>query len=120
MNPIVQILTETAPRNLSGKIAVCRGNDANVHFARLRTAHGFVFAFLKNTQEFGLQLEWQLGDLVEEDSSTVGRLEPPNPARSSASEGSALVTKEFAFAESGGYGGAIHKIGRESCRGRGV
>ena len=81
VKPVVEIFAKTAFGNFGGEIAICGGDDANIHFARLRTAYGFEFAFLQNAKKFRLQFEGELADFIEENGSTVGQLESSRTAR---------------------------------------
>jgi hypothetical protein len=49
--------------------------------------------FLENPQQFRLQLEWNIADLVEEQCPLVSEFEAPNLAHNSAGESTFLMTE---------------------------
>ena len=66
-------------------------------------------AFLEGSEKFGLQLQRQVADLVQEQCAAVGSLEPPDGLRDRPGEGSALVTEEFAFEQTRRNRGAVDR-----------
>src|SRR5689334_2391225 len=72
---VVEVLTEDAPVDLPLEVAVCRSDDSDVDARSLRLAHATYLACLQRTEQLRLHLQRELPDLVEEDRSTVGRLE---------------------------------------------
>ena len=75
-----QIRPEPSAADLFGEIAIGCGDDAHVHANRLAAADRLELLFLEHAQELDLGLERQLADLVEEQRSAVGDLEPADPA----------------------------------------
>ena len=67
----------------------------------LRRAHALELSRLQHPQEFCLELERQLSDLVEEKRRPIGQLEPADLARDRAGEGSSFVAEELALDELG-------------------
>ena len=68
----------TCRRDLCVEIAVRRGDDAHVDLAvSARRRRGSTSPSSSTRSSFGLQLERQLADLVEEDRAAVARLEAP-------------------------------------------
>jgi hypothetical protein len=63
---VEQVLAESAFPHLPLQLAVRRREEAHVHVQHSRRAHRLHFAELQRPEELGLQLAWQLGDLVEE------------------------------------------------------
>src|SRR5260370_38263209 len=70
-------------------------------------AEGLELLLLQNTQKFGLKLQGNIGDFIEEERSFVSQFETPELLRDSAGEGAPLVSEQFGFEQSGGDGGAI-------------
>ena len=83
--------------------------------ARIRTStlrgldlpHPAHFPFLKHPQQLGLQIEGQLGDLVEEQGPAVGGGEETGAFPVGPGEGSPGVTEEFAFDQGRRNGAAV-------------
>ncbi len=63
----------------SAQIAVRRGNQPHVHFARLHRADALHLAVLEHAQQLGLHGQRQLADLVEEQRAAVGAFEAGPP-----------------------------------------
>ena len=71
-------------------------------------AEAFEFLFLQDAQEFGLQLERDVADFVQEKGAAIGELEAADFLVDGAGEGAAFVAEEFGFEQAGGNRGAIH------------
>src|SRR5262249_10341545 len=93
--PIVQIRPKTSLRHLRVQLAVRRGNHPHVHFNRLLVAHPLQLSFLNDAEQFCLDLQRQLANLVEEQRAAVGQLEPSLPPPDCVGERPPLVTEEL-------------------------
>src|SRR5262249_27064097 len=69
-----KVLTEGAALDFSSEIAIGGGDQADVERQSLDAADALKFAFLKNTEEFGLQLEREFADFVEENGPSLRTL----------------------------------------------
>ena len=78
--PVVEIGAEPARVHLGAQVAVGRGEHADVDGDRLRTADAGERTPLEHAEQRGLDLEWQLADLVEQDGAAVRRART-RPAR---------------------------------------
>ncbi len=56
-----------------------------------------------------MEVQVHVSDLIEENRSAIGLLEPANPARIGPGERAAFVTEQFAFQKCFGNGGAIDR-----------
>ena len=65
-------------------------------------------AVLEHAQQPHLRVGRQLADLVEEERSAVGALEPALPLADRAGEAAALVTEELGIDQSGRDRAAVH------------
>ena len=70
-----QILAEAARRDFGGQIGVGRRDDPHVDAARARRADALELAGLEHAQQLRLQVQRDVGDLVEEQRAAVGQLE---------------------------------------------
>jgi len=52
-------------------------------------------ALLEHPQQSCLGVEWQVADFIQENRSTIGGLEAPEPPLDRAREGALLVAEEF-------------------------
>jgi hypothetical protein len=77
-SPHVEILAEAAGFDFGGDIAICRGDNADVHGAGSVLAEFLELAFLKDAQELALKFERHCADLIEEKRATVGEFEKPD------------------------------------------
>src|SRR4029079_7792149 len=75
IQPIEQILTESAGSNLLLEVLVRRGKNANVDSNRLGAADPGNDVVLKNAQHFRLRGHAHVADLVEKQCPLVGLLE---------------------------------------------
>jgi hypothetical protein len=98
----VEVFAEAALIDLLFEIAVGGGDDAQVDFAFAVLADATNGSFLQNAQQFGLKGERHLADLIEEDRSTIGRLEEAGAGLARAGEGLAGMAEEFGLHQFGG------------------
>src|SRR5579863_1410000 len=71
---IKQVGPEAALADHLGEVLIGCGNDANVDMNGTRAAETLELPLLQDAQEFGLQIERQVSDLVKEQGSLVGQL----------------------------------------------
>jgi hypothetical protein len=57
------------------EVPIGSGDHSDVHLEGLRASDAFELAFLQYAQQFGLQVQWQFADLIEEDRPLVGHFE---------------------------------------------
>src|SRR5262245_17814786 len=107
VQPIKKIAAEFAVSDHLAQVAVGRGDQAHVHANRSRAAQAFLLLLLQSAQQFRLEFEWNVANLVQEQTSTVRQLKPADSLRDSAGEGAFLVAKQFALQEAGGNGRAV-------------
>jgi len=97
VEPIEEILAKFTRRPLRVQIAMGGRDHAHIDRHRLRRADGPHFAFLQHAQEFYLQRERHVADLVEEDRAAIGGKEETLVRLHRAAEGAAGVTEELRF-----------------------
>ena len=93
---VVEVAAERPGGALGGQVAVGRAHQAEVARAPHVAADALVRALLDDAQQFGLQRNGQLADLVEEQRAPVGQLERSLARGRRAGERAALVTEELA------------------------
>ena len=77
IQPEIEVFPKATGSNLANQILV-RGRDyADVDFNPLSAADALHHLLLKYPQHLGLRLQAHIGDLVQENGSVVGLLEPP-------------------------------------------
>ncbi len=69
---VKQILAKSPVAHRLFQIAIRRGNDAHVRAPGLRLAKPLVFLFLQQAEQFGLNLQRQFSDLIQEQRAAVG------------------------------------------------
>ena len=92
-----EVFAETVVGDFFREVGVGGGDDADVHFLRLRRADAFHLADFKDPQELRLQVVRDVRDFVEEESSAVGEFEPAYAVGLCIGECAFDVSKEFAF-----------------------
>jgi hypothetical protein len=92
-----QIFAEPTSLNFHLEVGIrCRQNP-RIHLARTRRTQLFQFTCLENAQQFGLLIRWNIGDLVEEERSAVGELEPSGALDLRIRERAPDVPEHFTF-----------------------
>src|ERR1700733_286887 len=87
---------------------MCGADHAHIAVNRSRTAQSLELSFLHDAQNFWLQLQWKVADLVQEQGAAIRPLEPSNTARNRSRVGATFVTEQLAFQQTCGNGGAIY------------
>ena len=95
----IEISAEASLVHLALEIAIGRGQNTDVHFARVRLTHPTDLALLERAEELRLDGERQLSNLVEKYGASVGRFERPDAIPVCPGEGAAHVPKELALDE---------------------
>src|SRR5262245_62195078 len=78
VQPEIEVLAKAVLLNFLSQILVRRCNDPNVYGHGPPAADPFHLAFLQNTKQFSLSSETQVADLIQEQCSTIGRLNASN------------------------------------------
>ena len=97
-----------------------RRDHAGVAAEDLRPADPLELALLQDAEDLGLGGQRQLADLVEEDRTAVGALEPARLLPVRAGEGAPLVAEELALDQALGQGPAVdpdERTGRDRSGG---
>ena len=76
---VVQILTEAPCVRLFSQLAVRRRDHADVDSTSPLIPDPFEFTLLQHTEQFRLQIEWDLPDLIQEQRPSIGQFEPTSP-----------------------------------------
>src|SRR5258706_13027408 len=106
--PVVEVPAKAAVGRGALELAVGRGDDSHVDFARAHRADALELAVLKHAQQLGLHLRRELTDLVEKERSAIRELEAPGLRRRRAGERALLVPEQLALDERRGKRGAVH------------
>ena len=105
---IVEILAETPSLDFFFESAIGGGDDANVGSACLGLADPLELTLLQNAEKLALHLEWNLGDLVEEQRALIGELEPADTVLDRPGERTLHMTEELTLEQFSGDGRAVH------------
>src|SRR6266481_784339 len=89
------------------EIAIRRSNQPDVDFSRHGAAQALEFTLLENPQELGLDLNWDVSHLIQEQSAFVGKFETADFLCNRSGKGSSVVAKEFAFQQIKRDSGAV-------------
>ena len=72
---IVQIAAKFARLDHPGKVAIGSSDETNIDRNRSSAAKPLYFLFLQRPQEFGLQFQWQVPNLVQEQRAHMGQFQ---------------------------------------------
>ena len=104
-----QILAEAALGDFGVEVGIGRGEDADVHAARLRGADALELAGLERAQQLGLQVLRDVGDLVEEQRAAVGHFEAADAVALGVGERALDVAEQLAFEDALGQAAGVHR-----------
>src|SRR5262249_22572881 len=90
------------------EIPVGGGDQPHVDAMRLRAAEALELLFLEHAQQFRLQRERNIADLVEEQRAPVGHFEAANLLRDGAGKRAFLMAEQLAREKMGRNGRAFH------------
>src|SRR4029079_12998931 len=104
-----EVFAEAAAADGLVEVGVGGGDDAYVDGAGGVVTERRDFAGFEEAEEFGLELEAHLGDLVEEQGAALGGADDAEVVAVRAGEGAATMAEELAFEQFAGDGGAIER-----------
>ncbi|MCY1181149.1 hypothetical protein D9M73_216380 [compost metagenome] len=90
---IQQVFAKAAFAHHLFKVEVGGSQDTYIGTSGNRVADAFIFLVLDETQQFGLQGQREIADLVEEQCAPVSLADPPQGAFAGAGEGAAGVAE---------------------------
>ena len=91
------------------QVPVGGGDDADVQLDALLAAHLHELPLLDHPEELGLDVEAEIGDLVEEKGAVIGQFEEAVLGLVGPGKGALDVAEEFAFQQGLHQGGAVHR-----------
>src|SRR5262249_23531777 len=94
---IVQIAAKLLLRHQLFQIAISRSDQPYIDILRPRAANSFEGVFLNSPQEFRLQLEWHVADLVKKQPTVLPQLKPSGSLHVRASKGPAFMAEKLAL-----------------------
>ncbi len=97
VEPVEEVFAEPAGGDGLGEDEIGGGDDAAIGLDRVRSADSLESAVLKHAQQLGLHSQGHLADFVEEQSASLGQLEPAFLLAIGAGEGPAFVAEELAL-----------------------
>ena len=100
VKPIKQIFPEFSLANNLCKIAVSRGNDPNIDMNGPGASQALKLLLLQHPQQFRLQFERNVSDLVQKERASMGQFESPLFLHERTGERALLVSEQFALQQS--------------------
>lgn len=94
---IEQILPKAPGLGFSPQVSIGRRDHSNVDSPSSFFTDALNFAFLKDPQQLGLQVERNLADSIKEQSAAIGEFKSPGSVTQRSRERTFGVTEEFAF-----------------------
>src|SRR5690348_18046466 len=107
-----QVLAEAAVFDRGFEILVRGSHDAHVNFDLAMAAEPVKRLAVEHTQQLYLRLQLQFADFIEEKRALVGEFEQSRLRGVGATEGTFLISEEFALHQILGKGCAVDEIGR--------
>ncbi len=90
---VIEIFAEGAFFQSGAKIAICGGDQADVHFQRARSAEAIEGTLLQDAQQLYLRAGRDVADFVEEQRAFVGQLKFSRLAGGGTGEGAFFVAE---------------------------
>src|SRR5580704_5669792 len=100
--------------NLVGDIGICRGKNAHIHAASGRGADALEFPCFQRAQKFGLEIQRNVGDFIEEERAGIRELESPHAVSLSVGVSTFHMAKKLALEDSFGQATSVHGNERPS------
>src|SRR5439155_5744188 len=94
---IEQVCPEASAGDRVLEVLVGGCDDPHIHLEGAGRTNPLHLAVLKDPQELGLRLPWQIADFVQKDRAQMGNLEAPGLARDGSRERAFLVPEELAL-----------------------
>src|SRR6267378_868876 len=88
---------------------MCGRNYAHIHLPRGWVSECVHLAFLEEPQQFRLQRQWQVTDLIEEKGAVFSRMNQASVICKRARKSSFTVAKQHALDELGRHGGTVKR-----------
>src|SRR5262249_4857628 len=107
VEPVIEIFPKVASGYMLDQIAVGGRNDTHIHAGGLHRPQSLESAVLQHAPEFGLEVEGEFADLVQEDRAGVREFEAPHLAGEGSREGALLMSEEFTLDERRGQGRTV-------------
>src|SRR5438105_819615 len=107
IQPVVQVAAELLLGHHSFKVAMSRSHKPDVDCLRPRTPQAFEFPLLQNSQEFWLEFQRDIADLVQKQRALVRQLQAASRLRDRTREGAPLMPEEFTLQQTPGNGSAV-------------
>ncbi len=104
---VIEVVAEFTGGDHLGEVSVGRCNQADIHRNGSRAAQPFEFLFLKSSEQFGLELQRDVADFIQEQGSLMGQLKTADLLRDCSGKSALFVAEEFAFKQSGGNCGTV-------------
>src|ERR1700683_3492884 len=105
---VEEILTERTGMDCRLQIAVRCDQHAYVDGKRLTAPNAFKLSLLQHTKQGDLHLDGKVANLIEKNSSTVGRLKASNAPLQGSGEGAFLMAKKLGCNQRRRNSSAVH------------
>src|SRR5262249_13903301 len=105
---VIQIAAELLLFNHLREVGVSCSHDSHVHAQGARTPQAFELLFLKHAQQFRLQIQRDVFDLIEKDRSLVSEFKAADTAIDRAGKRAFLVTEQLTLKQARRNRGAVY------------
>jgi hypothetical protein len=107
VEPVVQIASEGSFGDALGEASVGGSDEPDVHADRPGGADGRDFAFLEQAEQFGLEVQVEFSDLIEQERAALGGADDTEGVRGCPGEGAADMAIKLALEKSIADSGAV-------------
>src|SRR5271168_2635343 len=104
---VIQVAAKLVPFHTLQQVPVGRCKKPKIDLQRLSTPKPFNLMILKHAQQFRLQAQRNLADLIEKKRAFIGQFQATDFAGYSAGEGSFLMAEQLAFQQARRNGRAV-------------
>jgi HAD superfamily hydrolase (TIGR01509 family) len=117
---VVEVFAKSALGHRLQEVGIRCGDEAHVNRDRAPCANPHDLMLLKDSEEFHLRAERQIGHFVQEESPFVGSFKPSLAAGKRAGKRAPLVTEKLALEKRRCEGAAVDRNERRRCAGASV
>jgi hypothetical protein len=108
VQPVIQVCSESILVDHRLEIAIGCGHEPNVRSDGAIAANSLEFLVLNCAEQFRLEFERHLADLIEKERALVGQFESPSSLRRGSGKRALLMAEQLAFEQAGGNRGTVH------------
>src|SRR6202035_557935 len=111
----VEVVPKFVPLHHVLQVSVGRSHEPNVDLVSPCAAQALELLLLQNTQQFGLQCQWNISDLIQEEGPFVSQFKATDSVRDSSRKCTLLMAEKLTFQQIEGNGSTIQLYERPTA-----